>query len=157
MTDEQQVRRAGRPPKQTIGAGIKKGKPVWKPASAMEVINKEPGYRYRWANKTADNLSKKELEGWETVNGLQADGSRHMDSGRIDDGKPMTSISERHDCLLMRMPEELGEARDEYMRHKTEQRTRALTAHLKEAAREEGTAMHGEITISSRKGVQTIE
>lgn len=156
MSNEQ-ARGPGRPPKPAIGAVIKKGKPTWKPASAMEVINKEDGYRYRWANKAPDNLSKKELEGWETVSGLQGDRSRHVDPDRIDVGKPMTSIHERHDCLLMRIPEEIAEGRDAFMNNKTEQRTHALTAHVKKAARDEGTETHGEITISSRRKQQVIE
>lgn len=123
----------------------------------MEVLNKEPGYRYRWANKLPDNLAKKELEGWETVSGLQADNSKHVDADRIQDGKPMTSIKERHDCVLMRIPEEVGAARDEYINKKTESRTKALTSHIKKAAREQGAATHGEITISSRRGEQVLE
>lgn len=149
-----ETRGPGRP-KQS--PSIKKGKSSWKPASAMEVLQKEDGYRYRWANKLADNLAKKELEGWETVSGLQADKSIHVDAGRMNDGKPLTSIRERHDCVLMRIPEETAQGRDEYINNKTEQRTHALTAHIKKAAREEGAETHGEITISSRKGQQVID
>lgn len=156
--NDQAARGPGRPPKQvSIGAGIKKGKPTWKPASAMEVINKEPGYRYRWSNKNPDNLAKKEVEGWETVSGLQGDSSKHVDAERIEDGKPNTSIRERHDCVLQRIPEDLAQGRDEFFNNKTEQRTKALTAHIKESAQKEGTDTHGEITISSRRGAQIIE
>lgn len=154
-----EARGPGRPPKQnqSIGASIKKGKPTWKPASAMEVLNKEPGYRYRWSNKLPDNLAKKDLEGWETISGLQGDRSKHVDADRIQDGKPMTSIRERHDCVLQRIPEELAEARDEYMNNRTELRTQALTAHVKDAAGKLGVTKHGKITISSLQEEQFIE
>lgn len=152
---EAETRKTGRPPKAAVG--IKKGKSSWKPASAMEVIDKEDGFRYRWSNKAPDNLSKKELEGWETVSGVTGDRSKHVDAGRISDGKPMTSIRERHDCILQRIPEEVAQGRDEYMNNRTDSRTRALTAHIKDQAKEQGTEAHGKITISSLRGEQVID
>lgn len=152
---EAEIRKPGRPPKQQVG--IKKGKSSWKPASAMEVIDKEDGYRYRWSNKAPDNLAKKELEGWETVSGVTGDRSKHVDADRISDGKPLTSIRERHDCILQRIPEDVAAGRDEYMNKKSAKRTEALTAHFKEEAKKQGTATHGKITISSLKGEQVIE
>ena len=142
-------------PKQT--PSVKKGNSSWKPASAMEVINKEPGFRYRWSNKMPDNLAKKEVEGWETVSGVQSDQSVHLDAGRMNDGKQMTSIRERHDVILQRIPEETAQGRDAYMNAKTEMRTNALTAHIKKAAKEDGTDTHGEITITSMRGEKIIK
>ena len=142
-------------PKQT--PSVKKGNSSWKPASAMEVINKEPGFRYRWSNKMPDNLAKKEVEGWETVSGVQSDQSVHLDAGRMNDGKQMTSIRERHDVILQRIPEETAQGRDAYMNQKTEMRTNALTAHIKKAAKEDGTQTHGEITITSMSGEKIIK
>lgn len=141
----EEVKKLGRPPL------IKKGKPTWKPAAVLDVTDKDPGYRYRWSNKDPENLARKAAEGWETINGLQADNSKHIEPGKIQDGKPMTSIKERKDCILQRIPEELALERDEYMNNRTKQRTAGLTAHLKKEIGKDA-PIHGKITIGSLKG-----
>jgi hypothetical protein len=141
---------AGKPP-------VKKGRPSWKPASVLDVIGKEDGYRYRWSNKAKDNLHKKEAEGWETLNGLQADGAKHVSSGRINDGAKLTSIYEKHDCVLQRIPEEVAQARDEYYQQQNARQIAGLTSHIKKDLAKDGAVAHGDITISSRRGTQVIE
>lgn len=159
MSIEAKTGKPGRPPKHNSSIGMKKGKPVWQPASVLDVVGKEEGFRYRWANKAPDNLAKKRQEGWETVSGLSNDQASHVDSGRMHDGKQLTSIYEKHDVVLMRIPEELAESRDEFINQKTQRQTQGLTAHLKKEIRDKGgnAPVHGEITISSLRGTETIE
>ena len=145
----------GRPKKDA--APLKKGRSSWKPASVTEVINKEDGYRYRWANKNPDNLAKKEAEGWETVSKITSDKSLNVPSGKINDGANLSSIQEKHDVILQRLPEELALERDDYYQSETNRRTAGLTAHVKKEIGKEGAASHGEITISSRTGTQVID
>lgn len=144
----------GRPPKH-----IKKGNSSWAPASVTDVTNKEPGYRYRWALKTPENISKKEMEGWETVSSLIADGTTPVDDGRVHTGKKLTSTYEKHDVILQRIPEELALERDEYFNNESKRRTQGLTSHLKKEIKDKGgnAPVHGDITISSRSGTQIIE
>ena len=141
------------PPKQD---GIKKGKPRWKPASLNEFTNKEAGYRYRMSRKDPENLEKKAREGWENVDSTK---TKHVDAGRVDDGKPLTSVNEGKDWILQRIPEELAKERDEYYNAENERRVSGLTAHLKKDMKEKGgnAPVHGNITISSRKGTETID
>ncbi len=141
----------------TIKKPLKRGNSSWKPASITDVVGKEPGYRYRWANKDPDNLAKKEAEGWETVSGLKADNTTPTDSNRIDEGKNLTSVYEKRDVVLQRIPEEKALQRDAYYNSENERRVTGLTAHIKKEAGKEGTGVHGEITISSRRGEQTIK
>tara|TARA_R110000868_G_scaffold234425_1_gene488113 strand:+ start:674 stop:1141 length:468 start_codon:yes stop_codon:yes gene_type:complete len=138
---------------------LKKGNSSWKPASVTDVANKEDGYRYRWSYKSPDNLAKKEAEGWETVSGLHADKVAPTDNNRIEHGKSLTSVNEKYDVVLQRIPEEMAKARDEYHGEKNKRRMDGLTAHLKKEMRDKGgnAPVHGEITISSRKGTQTFE
>lgn len=145
----------GRPKSQSE---IKKGKPSWKPASVTDVTDKEPGYRYRWSNKMADNLAKKAQEGWETVSGLTSDGAKAVDDGRINTGQKMTGVNEKHDVILQRIPEELAQERDAYYRDKTQKQTLGLTAHFKNEIRDKGgnAPVHGEITISSLRNNDKI-
>jgi len=149
---EEVKRGPGRPKQETL----KKGYSSWKPASLNTFSDKEPGYRYRMSRKDQDNLAKKEQEGWETVSGIHSSDTAHQDPNRIEHGKSLTSVTEGRDWILQRIPEELAQKRDEYMNNKTSRRTEGLTAHIKKDLAKQGAGMHGEITISSRKGTQTI-
>lgn len=145
-------KKLGRPSNADIG--IKKGRSSWAPASLNEFSGKEDGYRYRMSHKEANNLAKKEREGWETVTGGKI---KHEDAGRIDDGAKLTSVFEGHDWVLQRIPEELALERDAYYNNETSRRVQGLTAHIKKDLGKESAQMHGEITISSRKGTQVID
>ena len=154
---ELEVRKPGRA--STKSAGIKKGRPTWKPASVLDVANKDDGYRYRWSLKTPENLAKKHSEGWETVSGITSDRASYVDPGRIQDGSQIASTYEKHDCILQRIPEELAQERDAFINAESERRVKGLTAHLKrDMAKEGGGApVHGDITISSLRGEEKIE
>lgn len=158
MSDSIQPGRPGRPPKQQE-PNIKKGKSSWRPASLNEFFDKEPGYRYRMSRKDPGNLAKKSAEGWETVSGIQSAQTKHDEPERIQDGKPLTSVQDGHDWVLQRIPEETAQERDAYYNNETERRTLGLTAHLKKDMKDKGgnAPVHGDITISSRKGTQVIE
>lgn len=149
MTEDTQpeTRRPGRPPKADSEA--KKGKPTWKPANVDEVFDKQDGYRYRWARSDEENIEKKKAEQWEVDEGTTVEGGY----GRIDEGKPLTSVRKRRDAILMRIPEEVAEARDEYVNNKT---ARQIAGLKKEAQRNSPNApIHGSITMEKR-GIRTI-
>jgi hypothetical protein len=150
----QEPRKPGRPSKP-----LKKGNSSWTPASLNEFTGKEPGYRYRMSRKDANNLSKKEQEGWENVSDLQSNNINQEDPNRIEHGKSLTSMHEGHDWILQRMPEELAQERDSYYNNEAARRVSGLTAHIKNEMKKTGlnAPVHGEITISSRSGTQVIE
>lgn len=150
--NEEAKRGPGRPKQEAL----KKGNSSWKPASVTDVANKEAGYRYRWSGKTPDNLAKKQAEGWETVSGLQSDQATPYGVGKIEDGKSLSSVYEKHDLVLQRIPEAVAQERDAYYNGETERRTAGLTAHIKKEIGKEGAETHGDITISSRNGTQVI-
>lgn len=156
-TEQEETKKLGLPKTQSTPP-VKKGKPSWKPASVTDVTDKEDGYRYRWSRKSADNIAKKEAEGWETVNKGSSDKAKPTDDGKVDSPKSMTSVYEKHDVILQRIPEETAQGRDAYMNEKTKRRTLGLTSHFKKEAKEAGNApVHGEITISSLRQEQTIK
>lgn len=134
---------------------VKKGNSSWKPAGITDVLNKEQGYRYRFCNKDTDNLAKKYAEGWEVVSSLQADKSSLIENA--NEAKPMTSVHERRDTILCRLPEDVATERDDYHNNLTARSEQVLTAHIKKDLEKEGAASHGKITISSRKGTTTME
>lgn len=130
---------------------LKKGNASWKPASLNEFTNKEDGFRYRMSRKDPDNLAKKAQEGWETVSNIQSSNTEHQDPNRIDLGTPLTSVQEGKDWVLQRIPEDVAKGRDEYYQQKVDRSEVALTSHIKKEAQKDGTDIHGEITISSRR------
>lgn len=150
-------KRLGKSPQKEQGIGIKKGLPTWKPASRTDVKNKELGYRYRWVEKSPDNIAKKEAENWEKVTPLVADNSSPTDDGKILSGKRLTSTHEKHDLILMRIDEDSAQQRDAYMNNKTKRSTLGLTAHIKNEMKGNNTSVHGNITISSLRGEQVID
>jgi len=134
----------------SIQKRVKKGNSSWKPSSVTDVVGKDPNYRYRWVNKDPDNMAKKEAEGWEKVNGLQAESVDTLDPSK--DGHKMTSVIEKRDVILQRIPEDLAQERDAYYNGENQRRISGLTAHIKKDLEKTGATAHGEITISSRKG-----
>lgn len=131
---------------------LSKGNSSWAPASVTDVTNKDPNFRYRWLRKDSDNLYKKEQEGWESVSAVTSDQASPQESNRISDGKNITSVYEKHDTILGRIPVETALERDAYYNAESERRVAGLTAHIKKDLAKEGASAHGDITISSRKG-----
>jgi hypothetical protein len=139
-----------RGPKPKAELALKKGAASWKPAAVTDVTNKEDGFRYRWAHKDPDNLAKKQAEGRDYVD-RKSDGVKASEV-RLEDGKDLTSVYEKRDVVLMKIPEELAQSRDAYMNDKSEKRIAGLTASTKKDLGEQGAEMHGDITISTRRG-----
>ena len=158
-TQSQDVKRGPGRPKQ-VNEEIpvkKKGKSSWKPASLNEFYNKEEGYTYRMIRKDPDNLAKKQVENWEIVSGIQSGNTKHIEPGRINDGKPLTSVQEGKDWILQRISEETALERDAYYNNETNRREAGLTAHVKKEVAKEGANTHGEITISNRNGTKSYD
>ena len=101
---------------------VKKGKPTWRPASKLDVESKLPGYRLRWVDKDPMNVRKKTDEGWIPVNGTNGK-VEHVPTGDISDGKAVDSVTQYKEVVLMALPEELGQARDQYFAEKTARQT----------------------------------
>lgn len=148
--------RRGRPPN---SPEVKKGHPTWKPANVDETYNKEAGFRYRWLNEDQTNLSKKELENWEIVSDTAGSTTNSITGyGRINDGKPLTTVRKRVGQILGRIPEEIAESRDAFFDKKSSRSMTALrknTAHDLGKVGRDGAPLHGEITIE-KKGVRNI-
>ena len=153
----------GRPAKtpeqsQDAAPSVKKGKPTWKPASVINVKPRE-GFTPRMINKDPDNMARKLAEGWEVESGLNAKQSSQTEGyGRIHDGKPVSTVTERHDCILGWMPNDQVEARREFYADRTQRLEQALTREAKsDMAKATGGkgAVHGAITIEKR-GNRTV-
>lgn len=135
---------------------IKKGKKSWSPSNLGDIIEKEPGYRYRRVRKDEENIAKKKEEGWEFVSGVNSPRTRalHPES-RPDEPRPLTSNIEGRDWVAMRLDEDTAKSRDEYHNQKTARLEKRIKAETKGDLAKEGAAMHGTIT-KEHKGIRTI-
>lgn len=154
-TTESLKRGPGRPPKEE-SVEIKKGRSSWQPASILDVFDKEPGFRYRIAEKSQRNIAKKLREGWEMVSAIASPqtGNNAIGNG-IDLGKSLTSVNEGHDYVIMRMPEETASLRDAYINNENNRSTMALKRMAADDMRKTGAPVHGSITMEKR-GIKTI-
>lgn len=152
----EEKRGPGRPPKQEEPA--KKGKRSWTPSNLGDIIDKEPGYRYRRVHKDETNIAKKREEGWEFVSALNSPRTKaiHPES-RPDEPNPLTSNVEGRDWVAMRLDEETAQERDAFYREKTNRLEKRIYTQTKQELAKEGASLHGQIT-AERKGVtRTIE
>lgn len=100
-----------------------KGNAAWKPASVLNVPIKEPGYTYRFRLKDPENIQRVLVEGWEFVTKPSGHEAPAVDTlaNMVDDtGRLKTSLTEFRELILMRLPDELKQERDEYYELVTE-------------------------------------
>lgn len=135
---------------------LKKGNPTWKPANVDDVFDKEDGFRYRKINKDQSNIAKKKAEGWEILSDV-AGTQTTMEGGygRINDGKPLTSVREGTDYVLGRLPEEIAKERDAFFNNKTDRQMSSLRKQATTDLGGVGGVTHGSISME-KKGVRTI-
>ena len=86
------------------------------------------------------------------ANEIHGTEATHEHPDQIGDGKPLTSITEYRDMVLMVLPEEIAKERDEYFREKTDRQTAGLKQNLKDDAEKAGVnadeAVQGSIIIN---------
>lgn len=124
----------------------KKGKASWKPATALKAQNID-GFRTRWTNKDPINMQRKEAEGWEIVDPNKGLRSEHEHPEDLESGKPLTSITEYRELVLMALPEEVAQAREEYFTAQTDAQTASLKSNLKKDMADGKASVHGKIII----------
>lgn len=150
----------GRPPK-TNEVLMKKGAKSWTPSNLGDLLNKEPGFRYRWVRNEPDNIAKKEAEGWQFVNGTtDPKTATFLSSSRLDEPKQLTSNPTRRDAIAMRLDDDgedsTAKQRDRYHNDKVNRLEKRLFAGTKQdLATEAGAPIHGNLT-KEHKGVRTV-
>src|SRR3546814_15618729 len=80
---------------------VKKGNESWKPAKKLQVAGKDPNYEYRWCENDVFNIQKRQADGWvpaTEINGIHAE---HKSKD-----KPLTSVTEYRESILMAIPKE---------------------------------------------------
>jgi hypothetical protein len=98
----------------------KKSSAPWKPrGSRLAVRNQEPGYRYKWASvsHSEDRVEELREEGWEIVSATTG-GSKLLAGERA-----LTSVAKIGTLRLMKMPEDMAQARDAHYEDETNRQT----------------------------------
>jgi hypothetical protein len=147
----------GRPPSQVQAeAPVKRGVRSWTPSNLGDVIEKEPGFRYRKVRKDDENIAKKREEGWEFVSGINSPSTKAIHpASRPDEPHKITSNVEGRDWIAMRLDEETAAARDAYHNEKSDRLERRIGTQTKNDLGKNGAAVHGSL-VKERKGVRTI-
>ena len=135
-------------------ADIKKGKPTWKPAQRLDIRAKSKDFRYRWCDRDEQNLEKKLAEGWVFADSIHGVKAEHVHPEGVSDGKPLTNQKTYRELVAMVLPEEMGQARDEYVAEQTRKGTEGIKKVLQEDITNEakdrgidGARVHGKIVI----------
>jgi len=137
----------------------KRGRASWRPAKKLDIVNKAPGFRYRYVSVDYTNLQKKLAEGWQFVNPSTGIPGQTAPSAReVSDGRQLDSIQKLRELVLMALPEDIALERDAYHSGKTRHRARALEdslqADLSKAALNTGVKQsavaHGSIEIGHK-------
>lgn len=159
MNEEQEVKRGpGRPPaiKEPEQSILKKGAKSWTPSNLGDVIDKDPGFRYRRVRKDDENIAKKKEEGWEFISAINSPSTRAIHPGsRPDEPHKMTSNVEGRDWVGMRLDDETAQSRDDYHNQKTGRLEKRIGSQTKKELGDVGAAVHGNLT-KERRGVRTI-
>lgn len=107
----------------------KTGKITWEPSDLLKVRDMEPGFRYRWARNDPAELLKLESEGFEIVSEVNSS-VEHENPEGVDDNHKLSTVTEYREVILLRIPEEVAKARQEYFER---QSFELITASKKEA------------------------
>jgi hypothetical protein len=105
---------------------VKKGKKTWKPAKVLDVRipdEMRKKLRPRWRDKDSQNIQRAIAEGWQFLDPLKGlSGVEHDHSS--------TSVPEYRELVLMGLPEEDAEARDDWVEERTQTQTLGLKNRL---------------------------
>lgn len=126
----------------------KKGRKSWKPAQKLSIVDRKPGYEYRWCDSDPSNILKRKADGWVMATEL----SGHRTKQEDPSAKDLTSVTEYRNMVLMAIPTEDYEAHREYYAELTRKQTSGLKDRVKQEARSASTGkpadIHGTIVIN---------
>jgi hypothetical protein len=132
----------------------KKGRKSWKPAALLNTHNIPHGYQARWVN-TLDpaNHARRLQDGWRPITKVTNKDAGHVRPELIEDGKPLSTVTEYRGSVLMVLPQE------DYDEHRAyfNEMTKRQTAGLREKAEAENRARARSGTAAEIYGKTIIE
>ncbi len=126
-----------------VKPAVKKGKSSWRPSRMLDLKGQKPGFRYRFCDKDQANLEKKEAEGWVYATRETGHGElSHSDPELVHGGNPPDSAVSYRDLVVMALPEEIAQQRDEYYREFNEAQLQQVHDQAKEKLAGIGAPVH---------------
>lgn len=109
----------------------KKGKKSWKPAALLNTHHIPEGYQARWVN-TSDpaNAARRHVDGWRPISSVTNTKAGHDRPDDINDGKPLTTVTEYRGSTLMVLPNEDYQAHRDFFNEQTMRQTAGLQEKL---------------------------
>ncbi len=117
------------------GVTTKKGKASWKPARMLDIRNQQAGYRHRWVSRDSQRVEKMLAEGWVIVDKTSGIKGEHADPNTVQDGNALEGANVYRELVHMALPDELGEARDEYYQQKAKAQVEGVNRRAREEAK----------------------
>lgn len=105
----------------------KKGKKSWKPSALLLTHDIPEGFQARWVN-TSDpaNYARRYADGWRPINSVTNTRAGHVRPEHIEDGKPLTTVTEYRGSTLCVLPNEEYQEHREYFNEQTRRQTAGL-------------------------------
>jgi hypothetical protein len=133
----------------------------WRPASTLDQIDglDEENFRYRWVEIRTPRVKKMMAEGWSFVNEMDGDRVFHKraQTGALDAGKPLDSMAEYKDVVLMKLPMATAIARRHYYQKKTDKAAELINREAQEEARTRGGNVKPHVRITTGNQVTVID
>ena len=120
-----------------------KGRKSWKPSAILDTHNIPKGFTARWVN-TSDpaNYAKRHADGWRPISSVTNKEAGHVRPEYIEDGQPMTTVTEYRGSTLCVLPDEDYQSHREFFQEQTRRQTAGLRE--KAEAQNRANAQHGE-------------
>ncbi len=141
---------------------IKKSSTPWKPARVIDIPEsyKDPRFTYRWCNTLKmGNIQKKIQEGWEIDKILSKKLNELYGLNRtLEDGSPMDSTVKMRELIVMRIPKEMAEERNEYYRKRGQIDRKSIEKGMRENLNETSDPANilGRSTLYSERKLERI-
>lgn len=137
---EREAKKASEP--QTEQTQTKKGtRPGWKPASILPNLKAPSGFTARWVRNDPGNIQRKMAEGWLLMKPSDNKGVAIL---QVDtpEANPLASEIRYRDSIAMMLPDDMKEAREEYMRDENRSRQEQVLNHSDEKFKSHGVATY---------------
>lgn len=128
----------------------KKGtKPGWKPAGQLPRLKGPSGYSVKWASSDTGKLAKLRAEGWIIMkpSDNKGDPIEHVD---VNDGNALGKEIRYRDLVAVMLPQELKEARDEWVREENRNAMKNILQKTDEKFKEHGVQTYAPTGQSGR-------
>ncbi len=116
-------------------------RPGWKPASVLPDLKAPKGFTARWVRNDPGNIQRKMAEGWLLMKPSDNQGVAILQA-TTPDANPLASEIRYRDAIGMMLPDDMKQAREEYMRDENRSRQEQVLSHSDEQFKSHGVATY---------------